>query len=174
MSGLLTRFGRDKRGVSAVEFALIAPVLVTFYLGLAELTQGLMADRRIGHAAAAVGDLVAQSSTINTSKLNDIYIIAEKILEPFPATDLKIRVSSVSQDSAGVKKLEWSSAKNMTALTTVPTLPTGVLANSQSVIVAEVTYKYDSPVDYFAPNGIQLDKKYYLRPRKSDKVTKTG
>jgi Flp pilus assembly protein TadG len=42
----LSGFWRDRRGVSAVEFALIAPVLVIFYCGLAELTQAMMAQRR--------------------------------------------------------------------------------------------------------------------------------
>lgn len=173
MSGFLTRFRRDRRGVSAVEFALIAPVLISFYFGLAELTQAVMADRRAGHAAAAVGDLVAQSNSINQAKLNDIFLIAEKILEPFPSTDLKIRVSSISQSTTSVKKVEWSSGKGLTKLTTVPTLPSGLLADGQSVIVAEVQYKYNSPVDYVVPNGVNLKKTYYLRPRKTDKVTKT-
>ena len=35
--GLLTRLRGDRRGVSAVEFALIAPVIIVFYFGLAEL-----------------------------------------------------------------------------------------------------------------------------------------
>lgn len=34
---LLARFARDERGASAVEFALIAPVLAVFVLGIAEI-----------------------------------------------------------------------------------------------------------------------------------------
>ncbi len=40
------KFRRDQRGVSAVEFAFIAPVLILFYFGLAEYTQALMAQRK--------------------------------------------------------------------------------------------------------------------------------
>jgi Flp pilus assembly protein TadG len=46
MTRRLSRFWRDRRGVSAVEFALIAPVLMIFYFGMAELTEAMMAQRR--------------------------------------------------------------------------------------------------------------------------------
>ncbi len=171
MSGFFTRFRRDRRGVSAVEFALIAPILITFYFALAELTQAMMADRRAGHAASAVGDLVAQHNSITSRNLDGIFIIADKIIEPFPVDTLKIRVSSVSQSTAGVKKLEWSYAnKRQTKLTKIPTLPTGLLGDGQSVIVAEASYTYDSPLDYVLQDGVQLSKTYYLRPRKTDKI----
>ena len=42
----LPRFFRDRRGVAAVEFAFVAPVLILIYMGLAEVTMALMAERR--------------------------------------------------------------------------------------------------------------------------------
>ena len=56
--GLLQQFVRDRRGVSAVEFALIAPLMIAFYFGLTEFCQGYMAQKRMGHSAAAVADPV--------------------------------------------------------------------------------------------------------------------
>ena len=41
------RFLGDRRGVSAIEFAFIAPVMILMYFGVAELTQGMMAERRM-------------------------------------------------------------------------------------------------------------------------------
>ena len=52
--GLLTRLRGDRRGVSAVEFALIAPVIIVFYFGLAEFCQAFMAQKRMGRTAAAM------------------------------------------------------------------------------------------------------------------------
>ncbi len=59
-TGLLKRLLQDRRGVSAIEFALIAPVMITIYFGLIEFSQGYMAERRAGHVASMVADLVAQ------------------------------------------------------------------------------------------------------------------
>lgn len=176
MMRFLNRLRRDKRGVSAVEFALIAPAMIAFYFGLAEITQALLAERRAGHAASAIGDLVAQSSSITSSEITDIFSIATTIMKPYPTTSLKMRVTSVSANASGTTTVDWSSAQGgLTAYSTgaAITVPSGVIAANQSVIVSEVQYSYDSPVDFFMPSAVQFDRKFYLRPRKSDKVTKS-
>lgn len=173
MIGFLTRLARDRRGVSAVEFALIAPAMIAFYFGIAETTQALMAERRAGHVASAVGDLVSQVSQVNQKDITDIFAIATTIMQPFPATtQLEIRVTSISSDASNVAKVDWSKAQNMTELAsgTVMTLPSGVLNASQSVVMSEVSYSYSSPVNFFIPRAITFKRKFYLRPRKANKV----
>ncbi|MAC38359.1 MAG: pilus assembly protein TadE, partial [Oceanicaulis sp.] len=56
----LHRFWRDCRGLSAVEFALIAPVMILLYLGAVDLSLVLSIDRKVTSAASALADLVAQ------------------------------------------------------------------------------------------------------------------
>jgi Flp pilus assembly protein TadG len=176
MTGFLRRLAKDRRGVSAVEFALIAPVLIAFYFGMAEVTQALLAERRAGHAASAVGDLVAQSSSVTSTEIDDIFAIAQTIMQPYPAdtSKLKMRVSSVTADTNNTPKVDWSNAKGMTALgaTSTVVVPAGVLTKGQSVVMSEVSYTYESPVDFFIPNGVTFSRKFYLRPRKSDKVAR--
>ncbi len=175
MIALLKRLGRDRRGVSAVEFALIAPAMIAFYFGLAEITQALLAERRAGHAASAIGDLVAQSSTITNTEVTDIFQIATTIMQPYPTNTLKMRVTSVKANSAGVTTVAWSNGSGMTPYSAGAALsvPEGVIAADQSVIVSEVSYDYDSPVNFFMANAVTFNRKFYLRPRKSDEVTKT-
>lgn len=176
MMKLLKRLGRDRRGVSAVEFALIAPAMIAFYFGLAEITQALLAERRAGHAASAIGDLVAQSSSISNTELTDIFQIATTIMQPYPTNTLKMRVTSVKANAAGATTVAWSNASGMTAYAAGASLavPAGVIAANQSVIMSEVTYAYDSPVNFFMPNAVTFNRKFYLRPRKSDEVTKSN
>ena len=40
------RFARDRRGVSAVEFALLAPVMIGLYLGCVEISDGVAVTAR--------------------------------------------------------------------------------------------------------------------------------
>ena len=176
MIALFKRLGRDRRGVSAVEFALIAPAMIAFYFGLAEITQALLAERRAGHAASAIGDLVAQSSTISNTEITDIFQIATTIMQPYPTNTLKMRVTSVKANAAGVTTVVWSNGSGLTpyAAGAALSVPSGVIAANQSVIVSEVTYDYDSPVNFFMPNAVSFNRKFYLRPRKSDEVAKAN
>ena len=169
--GVFSRLGRDERGVSAVEFAMLAPVLIAFYFGMAEFCQGFMAQKRMGHVSAMVADLVAQEESVATANLDDIFDIGGLIMKPFSTAALKQRVSSVTR-TAGVARIDWSRGDGMTAraANSTITLPTDLIANGESVIVSEATYDYDSPVDYFMPGITQFSHIYYLRPRTVDKT----
>ena len=169
--GLFSRLGRDERGVSAVEFAMLAPVLIAFYFGMAEFCQGFMAQKRMGHSSAMVADLVAQEESVATANLDDIFDIGGLIMKPFSTAALKQRVSSVTR-TAGVARIDWSRGDGMTAraVNSTITLPTDLISDGESVIVSEATYDYDSPVDYFMPGITQFSLIYYLRPRTVDKT----
>ena len=45
----------DERGVSAVEFAMLLPLMLTLYLGAVEVSQGIGADRKVTLTARTVG-----------------------------------------------------------------------------------------------------------------------
>ena len=169
--GLISRLTGDERGVSAVEFALLAPILIAFYFGMAEFCQGYMAQKRMGHVSAMVADLVAQEETVATANLDDIFDIGGLIMRPFSTVGLKQRVSSVKR-TAGVAKVVWSRGDGMTqrSVDEVIALPADLIIDGESIIVAEATYDYDSPVDYLMPGITRFSHIYYLRPRTVDAV----
>lgn len=170
---LFARLRDDPRGVSAVEFALLAPVMIAFYFGLAEFCQGYMAQKRMGHASAVVADLVAQSDAIKSSQMMDMFSVGDLVMKPFSSTPLKQRASSLTRDANDVVKVDWSQGSGMAARTTGTTvvIPDGLIEKGESVIMTEVTYDYDSPVDYLMPAITRFSQTYYLRPRTVDKVS---
>ncbi|HEY0051800.1 MAG TPA: TadE/TadG family type IV pilus assembly protein [Caulobacteraceae bacterium] len=174
-SGLFRRFSDDRRGVSAVEFAMLAPVMVAFYFGLSEFCQGFMAQKRMSHTAAAVADLVAQTETISSAGVTDVFNVGKLVMSPFPTAALKQRISSVTVNSSGQARVDWSRGDGLTARGTATsvTLPSGLVEIGESVIMTEVEYDYDSPVDYLMPTITRFNHVYYLRPRRSDKVVLT-
>ena len=176
MVSLFQRLQRDRRGVSAVEFAFLAPVMIAFYFGLAEFCQGYMAEKRMGHVAAAVADLVAQSSAVTGDQVDDMFAISGLVMKPFSSAPLKQRVTSITRDTNGVARVDWSRGSGMTARDTgsTVTLPAGLIANGESLIMTEATYDYDSPVDYLMPSITRFSHSYYLRPRNVNKVTYTN
>ncbi len=175
----LKRFWRDRRGVSAVEFALIAPIMLMLYFGLAEMTQAMMAQRRVGNIASAIGDLVAQSTQLTTARRDDIFTIGNTIMAPFPTTTLRMCLASITSDSTGRDTVTWSENRNshpscpaQGAVLGASVIPVGVLPASQNVIMAKASYSYTLPVKFFLPSTLTFGRTFYLRPRKSESVAR--
>lgn len=171
---MLRRLRRDQRGMAAVEFALIAPVMILLYYGLAEMSLGMMAERRAAHAASIVGDLVAQSGTMNATQMADIFAVGDALVKPFPSTPLKTRVTSVTADASGVARVDWSQGHGLSPLgatSAVGGFPGGLLAPGDSVIMADVQYTFDSPIHKTLPTALTFNETFYLKPRSSTQVT---
>ena len=169
LRSLLTRFKRDARGVSALEFALIAPVLIAMYLGSAEMTMALTADRKVTNATTAVADLVTQDDFITNDELADIYSAGDAILFPNDPTSLSFRITSVRMDADGDVFVDWSEARGVTPLTTdtLQDLPDGLLAPMNSIIMVEASYPYNGPFPDESGPLLTLSDTAYLRPRLS-------
>lgn len=176
LAQLLARLRRDRRGVSAVEFALIAPFLIALYFGLAELSQGLTAKRRVSHAASAVGDLVAQTDAAMTlADLDNAFAAGRALLTPFATDGLGLRVTSVTGDPQGVPKVDWSDVDGPGLSRLAPgstiSLPSGLVTlPGESVIVADAVYTYHPVVAVVSSTGFGFNDRFYLRPRILTKV----
>jgi Flp pilus assembly protein TadG len=168
----LRRFARDQRGVSAIEFAFIAPVLIIFYFGMAQTTEAMMAKRRVGHVASIIGDLIAQDESVTPAEFTDLWKVGNTLMSPFPTTGkLGMRITSVTANAAGAAKIDWScvGGTGLTAKTKTNTwtgIPAGLIAPGQSLVIAETLYPYDSPVKKYLPKTLNFGGIYYLRPRK--------
>lgn len=168
------QFARDSRGVAAVEFALLLPILMLLYFGVVELTQGIMAQQRTSHVAATVGDLVSQSSTLSSADVADILSVGGEVMYPYPTTSLKLRVSTLTDDPKGKVTVAWSQASGMTALSkgvSVSGLPANVVVPGESVVMSESQYTYTSVLGQIMPRPVVFSQKAYSHPRLSTTVT---
>lgn len=170
-----TRFWQETSGVSAVEFALIVPIMITLFLGAVEFGHALTIDRRVTAIASATGDLAAQVEEVDDGAVQDIFEASTAIIEPYTSSTLSIVLTSVEADADGNTTVSWSESRNGAARATGSgiTVPTGLVQPSQCVIMAEVTYSYSPPVGHFLTGGITMEEKFYLKPRRSVCVTKT-
>ena len=114
MMSLRRRFARDERGVSAVEFALLAPFMIGLYLGCVEISEGVSADRKVSLTAAALANLTAQVSTISSSDMTNILDASSAVIAPYAASKLKITVTCISINSNKVATVKWSVTRNGT------------------------------------------------------------
>jgi Flp pilus assembly protein TadG len=171
-------FWSDRRGVSAVEFALIAPILIMIYLALAELTLGMMASRRTSHLAATIGDLAAQSENLTDANITDLWSIGTSMMQPFATgTNLKMRLTSITMQSNKVATVNWSQAQNMSKYATgasISSVTTDQIAVGESLMMTEVEYDYDSPIGNFLPGTSKFTDTFFHHPRNGQAVTNTN
>lgn len=166
----LRRFGVDERGVAAVEFAIIAPVLIALYLGLAELCQGYMAQKRASHVASQVADIIAQADVVTRDQIDDTFAISALVMNPFPSSDLTMTVTGVTRGTDGTARADWSRTQGGTVRSGAVTIPAGLIENGESIILAEATYAYRSPLGQLLPGVTNFRSTYYLRPRLVEKI----
>ena len=173
----LRRFGNDRRAVSAVEFALILPLMLTIYLGGNELGHGFTIARKVTHVTSSLGDLVAQCKWISDTDMTNILSAAASVMAPYPTSLLKIKVSGITIDANTVAKVTWSDGYQDTALTVnsivTTTLPTALQIASSFLVLAEVHYAYTPYIGYTLTGTFDLHDKFYFAPRNSAAITRT-
>ena len=174
----ILRFCRSRRGLSAVEFALMAPVLCVLLLGTIVVCSALECRQKLISEASSVADLVAQSTSVSNGDLQDIFQSGTTIMYPFDSTQGTIVVSSIVNNlQTGANTVAWSQAYNGGAalpVNSAVTVPAGVIAAGGSAIFVQVAYNYASPIGSTFINAIAMSDSFYCRPRQSTAVNYTG
>jgi Flp pilus assembly protein TadG len=175
-SGYVRRFVRDRQGVSAVEFALLLPLMLTLYIGGVEVGNGMAIQFKSTLAARTVADLASQYSTINNSTMTSILGAASTVVTPYSPSGMVVKVSEVSTDANGNATITWSDAINGAArpVGQSVTLPNGVKAANISLLWGEVTYPYNPQIGYVLTGTITIYQNMFFYPRLSTSVTRVN
>jgi Flp pilus assembly protein TadG len=178
---LSRRLRTSKSGIAMIEFALLLPVLVILFFGTVEVTEIVIAKRRLNLLVYALGDLTSQSQTISASDFTNIFGAASTIIAPLSTASLQMRISSVIVYTTGKTCVDWSevSGTGIAALqagSTTYVLPTSIKPSTSSAtqdfIVAEANLPYSTPTHGFLKNSVILKEgPTYIVPRQSTRVT---
>jgi Flp pilus assembly protein TadG len=164
------KFCRQTSGLAAVEFALLLPIMLSFFLGLIEVSQALTCRASVTDLAATGSDLVAQESTVTTADMTNVFNALSALLFPFDATKAQITITSiVDNNTATTGKVAWSCTHGGTAraVNSVVTVPSGIIVpgGGGSVILAEVNYAYASSISTYFVKNVTMTNSFYSKPR---------
>jgi Flp pilus assembly protein TadG len=169
----LQALARRREGVSAVEFALLAPVMITVYLGSVELGEGLSIQFKTTLAARTVADLASQYITISSVTMSNILSAASTVVAPYNSANMAVTVSEIGIDASGIAKITWSCSLHGTPHSTGTTisLPSSFSSiKSVSLIWGEVTYPYLPQMGYVLTGTINVYESVFFYPRGSSSV----
>lgn len=167
----------DGAGLAAVEFALLLPLMLTLYVGGAEISQAVSTYRLVDLTADTVTNLVAQYTTISASaQMPDILNASVEVMYPNPASDVQVVVSLIAIDANGKATVTWSQTLHGTArpVGQVVTVPASLDVANTNVILGETTYAYAPAIDFLALGPFNLNSSIYMLPRASAAINLTS
>lgn len=191
--GAVQRAIRDRRGVAAVEFAFIAPILFILYFLTMETSQAIDVNKKVGRVASMVADLVTQQQALKKTETDAILDIGASILYPYGRSQPSIEITGIDiSDEATPKvtvawsrKLTSGSKSAGTAVGSVTTVPEKLKIRGTFLVRVTASLGYtpvlawsDSQKSGLAQHNIRvwlediaMGETYFLRPRMSASVT---
>jgi Flp pilus assembly protein TadG len=191
MRDAISRFIGERSGVAAIEFAFIAPVLLSLYFVTMEVSQAIEINKKVGRVGSMVADLVTQQQQqITVSELNAILNIGESILQPYNRSRSTITITAIRITNDATPKVEvaWSRKLENGATGQGPakdsptTVPDKLKIADTFLIRVESSLAYKPVITWTADqkqvlglaaafDGISMKETYYLRPRMSSTIT---
>jgi Flp pilus assembly protein TadG len=182
---LLRDWAADCRGIAATEFAFIVPLMLVLFFGTVEFCSAIAINRKVSMTARTLSDLTSQSTSIKDSDVAAFFLVASKIIWPYPvaqpnpyfASPVSGTISELYVDPTTHKaRVQWSKGTApLTAGSTVSTVPAALLVDGSYLIYSQVNYQYVPTVGYvMAKAGITLSDYAYTRPRQSSCVLYSG
>ncbi|WEK43054.1 MAG: pilus assembly protein [Candidatus Sphingomonas colombiensis] len=180
---MIARLRGDRRGLGAVEFALIAPFLILLYLGGYQLMDATSAYRKVTTTTRTLADVTSQFTSVQSADLDNIMGAAASVMTPYPASNATTRISEIAISAAGMPSVVWSRANTGPLLKTTDlytsTLPNSVVplqlrVPGTNLIYAEVTYAYSPVAGGQLIGPMSFRDQIFMNPRRSTDIPCTG
>lgn len=172
----LRRLLRDRRGLGAIEFAIVAPVLILLYVGSAEISVAMSINKKVARASSTIADLISQRSCVTSGFLSTMTDVANAIMTPYNESSAQIKITEIHIDGTGAASVKWSWDQNgntpYTASSSV-TLPSDLVVDNTDLVRSELSFVHHIMMPGASDLGISsmtMGKTYYLRPRQDGTV----
>lgn len=179
MRSAITRLRRADSGIAAIEFGMIAPLMIILFLGCIEISQAVAVKRRLEKVSSATADLFTRpqdGDCVTKAEGAGHFLIANELMRPYSLTDLDITVLSVVA-TAGGNVVGWSldragGSPYSAGAAYGGGTPGITLDVGESVIIAEGAYKY-APIVYLEglPKLFTFASRYYVKPRNAYSIS---
>lgn len=186
---LMRKFVGSRRGVAAIEFAFIAPLLLTMYFVTMEIAPAIDANKKVGRSASMVADLVTQQQSISKTEVEAIMAIGEATLRPYNRTNLTVIVTAIRITDEETPRVLVAWSRKMVngafsqdaAKDTVTTVPPALRIKGSFLIRVQSALDYRPMITWTADqkattgllaafDKINMKEIYYLRPRMSASI----
>ena len=166
----------EKSGLAALEFAIIAPMMILLVFGSVDLIDTLGANKRAQNAASSIADVVARDDAVSDAEVTGLWAALDVLMYPDPGAVMEMRVSSIRIESSTSARVVWSEGHGMTArvANTTVTLPSQMMTAGTSVIMTESSYPYTAPLGFLHAGSVDLEHTSIRRSRLIDPIPRVS
>jgi len=153
-------FKKEDRGIAAVEFALILPVLVLTLVGLFEVTWFMYCNNKMNRTAQEINNVIARG-TLTLPQLQSILQASALIAQPFNfSANGNVIVTALSQSATPPNAILWRQSwpgSTGGSLISAGSMPAG-MTTGQVVLFTEVFYTYQPVIisGYFKITNVSV------------------
>jgi Flp pilus assembly protein TadG len=167
-TNIFRRFLKSTRGVAAIEFAAVLPVLAVIFLGSFDGGRAIAIYLKVRSATFALASITNQYTTIQSTDMTGITSAIAKVMAPYPSAPAVITISQIAISNKGVATIAWSYSQGGTARAqgSAITIPANLAVKSSYLIFAEVSYNF-APMFGFFGSSINFSDNLYVTPRSS-------
>ena len=183
VADFISRFRKDCEGVAALEFALIAPIMIMLFVGTLEVSAAVSVNRKVSRISSVVGDLVTQSAELDGTDISNIMNVSSDIMNPY-GNDVKIRISGIDI-TGGTASVVWSCNQswNSAEIGSSYQVPANIKTDGTFLVAALVQTVYQPMVGWarysasaglsFENTSVTMEEEIFLRPRIGSSVAVT-
>jgi Flp pilus assembly protein TadG len=172
LSHLFRSLHGDQCGVSAVEFAMLLPLMLLLYVGGNEISQGIAINRKVILTSRTVADLASQATSISSADMANILSASAAVMAPYDVTNLKVTVSEIDIDGKGKATIAWSCTLSGTTHPAGSSviLPESLKVPNTSLVWGEAAYAYTPIIGFGTQQSFNLPDHIYMRPRQANSI----
>ncbi len=170
------RLFKDRRGVAAAEFALIAPALIFLIMGVFEMSFRFRASEEATRYVHQVADIISRETELTEGDIEELHEASIFMMKPLDTTeDLDLDVSSVGFEGVDAEPaILWRRVAGTEVAFSLPDTQ-GMGIQDETVIRVGVRYNYQSVLtELFGGGSMAIEKSAYARPRIERKVALDG
>jgi Flp pilus assembly protein TadG len=163
----------DRRGVAAIEFALVLPMLLFVGLGGYALTDACSTYRKLTDTTVEAANVAAQYTTMQAADAQSVMAATAQIMTPYSTANLKMVLSVITTDASSTATVLWSQPYQggTQLIKNAPfALPANLAQPSTSYVLVQSNYTFIPLTGSGLKGSIPMQDQLIILPRQSPSI----
>jgi Flp pilus assembly protein TadG len=166
-------FIADCKGLAASEVALMLPLMLTLLLGIVDLGNALIINKKTSTASQVVADLLTRQPVANDADVDDAYAAGRMTLQPYPTGAFGVDIASIRFEGDDADPVvQWRETFNMDPNDQVEEMAVGLGTEGEGVLVVTTQYNFEPLFTHTVVGDRLMQEIAVTRPRRGSYITR--